>query len=142
MPALTAGLDADELRSLQAFLEPSRIAVLAAIGPSGMPQLTPNWYVFAGGRLAISTRKETYKYRNLTRDQRLAVCIYSEPNAQDYVVVTGRVEITDDDSIWPTTRAIVARYVELGQVEERMDLLRMQNRVIISLTPEKVAFRS
>lgn len=116
--------------------------MLATIGASGMPQLTPNWYVFVGGRLAMSTRKETFKYRNLSRDQRLAVCIYSEPDAQDYVVVTGRVEITDDDSIWPTTRAIVERYVDPNQVESRMDLLKTQNRVIISLIPERVTFRS
>ena len=139
---MTTGISATELGRLQEFLEPSRIAVLAAIGASGMPQLTPNWYVFAGGRLAISTRKETFKFRNLSRDQRLAVCIYSEPLAQDYVVVTGRVEITDDDSIWPITRAIVERYVDAGQVEARMDLLKTQNRVIISLTPERVAFRA
>ena len=136
------GLDADGLARLQEFLEPSHIAMLATIGASGMPQLTPNWYVFVDGRLAMSTRKETFKYRNLSRDQRLAVCIYSEPNAQDYVVLTGSVEVTDDDSIWPTTRAIVERYVDAGQVEERMGLLRTQNRVIISLTPERVTFRS
>ena len=142
VPALTTGLSSAELARLQEFLEPSRIAMLATIGASGMPQLTPNWYVFAGGRLAMSTRKETFKYRNLSRDQRLAVCIYSEPNAPDYAVVTGCVEISDDDSIWPVTRAIVERYVDAGQVEARMDLLQTQNRVIISLTPERVSFRS
>ena len=139
---MNTGLDADGLARLQKFLEPSRIAMVATIGASGMPQLTPNWYVFVDGRLAMSTRKETFKYRNLSRDQRLAVCIYSEPDAQDYVVLTGRVEVTDDDSIWPTTRAIIQRYVAPGQVEARLDLLKTQNRVIISLTPERVTFRS
>ena len=139
---MNTGLDADGLARLQKFLEPSRIAMVATIGASGMPQLTPNWYVFVDGRLAMSTRKETFKHRNLSRDQRLAVCIYSEPNAQDYVVLTGRVEVTDDDSIWPITRAIIQRYVEPPQVEARLDLLKTQNRVIISLTPERVTFRS
>ena len=139
---MNTGLDADGLARLQKFLEPSRIAMVATIGASGMPQLTPNWYVFVDGRLAMSTRKETFKYRNVSRDQRLAVCIYSEPNAQDYVVLTGRVEVTDDDSIWPITRAIIQRYVEPRQVEARLDLLKTQNRIIISLTPERVTFRS
>ena len=139
---MNTGLDADGLARLQKFLEPSRIAMLATIGATGMPQLTPNWYVFVDGRLAMSTRKETVKHSNLSRDQRLAVCIYSEPGAQDYVVLTGRVEISDDDTIWPTTRAIIERYVEPGQVEARLDLLKTQNRVLISLTPERVTFRS
>ena len=76
-----------------------------------MPHLTPNWYAYANETLMISTTKERVKYRNLTRDNRMSVCIYSEPRAQDYVTLWGRVSIRDDASIWPDTRAIVERYV-------------------------------
>ena len=79
-------LTRQENRELEEFLRPSRIAVVATVGPTGMPQLTPNWYVFLDGRIAISTTKERIKYRNLSRDSRLAVCIYSEPGG-------GRVRI-------------------------------------------------
>jgi PPOX class probable F420-dependent enzyme len=134
-------LSAEQSSRLQDFLTPSRIAVVATVGSTGMPQLTPNWYVWADGRLAMSTTKERFKYRNLSRDSRLSVCIYSEPGAQDYVVLTGRAEVSDDESIWPVTRAIVERYVARDQVAARMTELRTQNRVIISLTPERVVFR-
>ena len=134
-------LSAEQSTRLQDFLMPSRIAVVATVGATGMPQLTPNWYIFADGRLAISTTKERFKYRNLSRDRRLSVCIYSEPTAQDYVVLTGRAVVTDDESIWPVTRAIVERYVARDQVAARMTELRAQNRVIISLTPARVVFR-
>ncbi len=134
-------LSAEQSSRLQDFLMPSRIAMVATVGSTGMPQLTPNWYVWADGRLAISTTKERFKYRNLSRDDRLSVCIYSEPSAQDYVVLTGRAEVSDDESIWPITRAIVERYVAGDQVAARMTELRAQNRVIISLTPERAVFR-
>ena len=134
-------LSAEQSSRLQKFLAPSRIAIVATVGSTGMPQLTPNWYVWADGRLAISTTKERFKYRNLSRDSRLSVCIYSDPRAQDYVVLTGRAEVSDDESIWPVTRAIVERYVARDQVAARMTELRAQNRVIISLTPERVVFR-
>ena len=127
---------------LEEFLRPARIAVVATVGPTGMPQLTPNWYVFLDGRLAVSTTKERIKFRNLSKDGRMAVCIYSEPRAENYVTVRGRADIRDDDSIWPETRAIVERYVQADRVEERMAQLRAQNRVIISLAPESVLFRT
>ena len=118
------------------------IAVVATVGRTGMPQLTPNWYRFANGRLTMSTTKERVKYGNLSRDPNMAVCIYSGTDAGQYAAITGTAEISDDESIWPETRAIVERYVRLEGVEDLMQQLRTQNRVIISLAPDRVAFRT
>ena len=54
----------------------------------------------------------------------------------------GRAEIRDDDSIWEDTRAIVERYVEPDRVEARMDVLRGEDRVIVSVEPDGVVFRA
>jgi PPOX class probable F420-dependent enzyme len=135
-------LTPEEERRLVEFLEPSRIAVLATIGPSGMPQLTPNWYGCRDSKLMISTTKERVKYRNLVRDNRMTICIYAEPNARDYATVWGRVTIRDDESIWPDTRAIVERYVPSEGVDARMAELRTQNRVILEFDPDRVIFRT
>ena len=70
-------LNGADLARLEKFLEPSRIAVVATIHRSGMPHLTPNWFVYEGDRIAISTTKERIKYRNLSHDPRMSVCIYS-----------------------------------------------------------------
>ena len=107
-----------------------------------MPQLTPNWYRFANGRLTISTTKDRFKYLNLSLDNRLAVCIYSEPLAIEYAMLRGHAQIIDNISIWLETQAIVERYVTADQVAARMRQLRAQQRVIISLKPERVAFRA
>jgi PPOX class probable F420-dependent enzyme len=131
-----------ETRRLEAFLDPSHIVVVATIGHHGMPHLTPNWYYYANGTLMISTTKERVKYRNLTRDNRMTVCIYSEPQAQDYVTLWGRVTIRDDASIWPDTRAIVERYVPAQEVAARLQQLRTQNRVILDFKPDRVLFRA
>lgn len=129
-------------RRLETFLTPSHIVVVATIGRSGMPHLTPNWYVYANGTLMISTTKERVKYRNLMRDSRMSVCIYSEPQAENYVTLWGRVTIRDDDSIWPDTLAIVKRYVPSQDVEARMQQLRTQPRVILDFKPERALFRA
>ena len=132
----------EDTRRLEAFLKPSHIVVVATIGRNGMPHLTPNWYYYANETLMISTTKERIKYRNLRRDNRMTVCIYSEPRAQDYVTLWGGVSIRDDESIWTDTRAIVERYVPAPDVEARLQQLRTQHRVIIDFTPERVLFRA
>jgi PPOX class probable F420-dependent enzyme len=135
-------LTPEATQRLEEFLKPSHIVVVATIGPNGMPHLTPNWYSYANGTLMISTTKERVKYRNLTRDHRMTVCIYSEPLAQDYVTLWGRVTIRDGDSIWPDTQAIVERYVPSHGVQERMQQLRTQNRVLLDFKPERMLFRA
>jgi PPOX class probable F420-dependent enzyme len=135
-------LTPEEAHRLEEFLTPSHIVVVATIGRNGMPHLTPNWYAYANGRLMISTTRERVKYRNLRRDNRMTVCVYSEPQARGYVTLWGHVRIRDDASIWPDTRAIVERYVPAQDVEARLQQLRTQNRVILDLTPERILFRA
>ncbi len=134
-------ISAEDRAKLAEFLEPSRIVVVATIGRNGMPQLTPNWYWFDGETISISTTKNRVKYRNLSRDHRMSVCIYSEPRAADYAMVTGTVTISDDESIWPTTRKIIERYADPDRIERQLAEMRTQGRVILSLTPATVAFR-
>ena len=135
-------IGAEEMSRLEEFLRLPRIAVVTTVGRDGVPQATPNWYRFTNGMLQISTRKETAKYRNLSRDPRVAVCIYSEPQAKEYATVRGRAEIRDDESIWPDTQAIVERYTIPERVGQLMRVLQTQNRVIIGLSPDRVVFRA
>ena len=137
-----APLTTEEKTQLKEFLDEPMIAVVATVGRRGMPQLTPNWYAYLDGRLVISTTKERVKYRNLTRDNRLAVCICSEPLGRRYATVQGRAAVIDDESIWPDTQAIVERYVAPDGVDARMQNLRQQDRVIISMVPDHVVFRT
>ena len=131
----------EQLERLEEFLKPSRIAMVATIGKGGMPQLTPNWYWYDNGILYISTTKERYKYRNLVRDPRLSVCVYSEPLADDYAVMVGTSDISEGPSIWGTTKTIISRYAPADGVDERLQRMRKQNRVLILFRPARVAFR-
>ena len=134
-------MDPSDLSRLETFLEPSRIVIVATIGRDGTPHLTPNWYVLEDGRLCISTTKERVKFRNLSRDDRISLCVCSEPLAGEYVTIWGRAELIDDESMWAVTQRIAERYVEPGKVDEWMAMLRTQPRVLISVTPEKVMFK-
>ena len=134
-------LSEHEATRLEEFLRPPRIAVVATLGRSGMPQLSLNWYGYKNGRLIISITKDRIKFRNLSRDNRIVVCIYSEPGAADYATVRGHAEIIDDESIWPDTRMIEERYVAAEQVDANLRELRKESRILISFVPESVVFR-
>ena len=142
-------LTEDEVDRLEKFLAGPWVAVLATIGTDGVPLLTPISYNYSDGRITISSRKDTAKFRNLTRDGRVALTVCSEPRAEDYVTVWGRAETMDGDAIWPPTRAIAERYVALGvdvpagfeKIDEYIAELKKQDRAIISVQPTRLRFR-
>jgi len=132
----------DQLARLETYLEGPWIAVLATKGTDGFPLLAPVWYNYAGGRLTISSRRDTAKFRNLSRDSRVALSICSEPQAKEYVTIWGRAETTYGDSIWPATRAILGRYQEPEDADKYLVQMQAQDRAIISVQPERVRFRN
>ena len=67
---------------LDEFLAPTKIAIVATINKEGMPHLTPNWYIYHKGKISISTTKERVKYKNLTHDNRMSICVLTEPLAK------------------------------------------------------------
>lgn len=138
---MSTELTNDDLSRLENFLAPTKIAVVATIGKDGMPQLTPNWYVYTAGLFIISTTKQRVKYLNLVRDPRMSVCVMTEPLAVEYATIRGSVNIIDGDTIWPIVEGIVRRYVPEDKVNDRMAALMKEDRVIISMMPERVHFR-
>ena len=74
------------------FLSTSRIALMATINRDGTPQLTPNWYHYDGQALTFVTTKELMKYVNLQRDDRISICVYQHPLAEEYVVIPLQVD--------------------------------------------------
>ena len=138
---MSTELTNDDLSRLANFLAPTKIAVVATIGKDGMPQLTPNWYVYTAGLFIISTTKQRVKYLNLVRDPRMSVCVMTEPLAAEYATIRGSVNIIDGDTIWPIVEGIVRRYVPEDKVNDRMAALMKEDRVIICMTPERVHFR-
>lgn len=135
-------LNAEELTRVENFLAPSLIVLVATVGSTGVPQLTPNWYVYQYGKVKISTTKERVKYKNILRDPRVSLCVYSDMSASNYLAIYGEAKIYEDATIWPVTQSIVERYVPPDLVEEYMgEIRRPENRVIMSVDVERVVFK-
>ena len=132
-----AEFDAERLAK---FLRPARIAVVATIGGDGTPQVTPVWYGYEGGRLTVAANENSAKVRNLRRDSRLSVCVYSDERGEQYAVLYGRAELAHGDGVWPQVRAIVERYESPDNVENYMSELMAEQFAVITLAPDRVLF--
>jgi PPOX class probable F420-dependent enzyme len=128
-------------QEITAYLAASHIAVVATIHRNGHPHLTPNWYRYDGRVLTFITRKDRLKYRNLRRDPRISVCIYDPPAASNYVVISGTATWNDQD-IWDEARRIIERYRPPDQVDDYLARWKTEPRVLITVTPERIATRA
>jgi PPOX class probable F420-dependent enzyme len=128
-------------QEITAYLAAAHIAVVATINRNGLPHLTPNWYRYDGRVLTLITRKDRLKYRNLQRDKHISVCIYDPPVASNYVVISGTAACNDQD-IWEEARRIIERYRPADQVDDYLARWKMEPRVLITVTPERIATRA
>jgi PPOX class probable F420-dependent enzyme len=135
----------DEERA--AFLEAGRTAVLVTIGPDGLPDPVPMWYVVAdGGALLLRTSAASQKAANVRRDPRAAVLVESGTTFADIrgVQLTGRVETFDDpDELLDLGGALAVKYRGLkpedyAAARERAAAAGTAGFVGLRFVPEKV----
>lgn len=89
------------------FLRGGRVCTLVSLGPDGLPDPLPMWYVVDdAGRIVMRTYAKSQKVRNLERDPRVAALVedgehYAELRGAQ---LTGTVTISRDEelivSVW------------------------------------------
>jgi PPOX class probable F420-dependent enzyme len=83
-----------DLDRARAFLLAHHRAVLATTRSDGRPQLSP---VTVGvddtGRVLVSTRETAMKTKNLERDQRASLCVFTDQFFGEWIQVEGTAEI-------------------------------------------------
>ena len=76
------------------FLRANHRAVLATARADGRPQLSPvTVAVDPAGRVLISTRETAVKARNLRRDPRASLCVFTDGFFGPWVQVEGDAEV-------------------------------------------------
>jgi len=84
-------VDLDRARE---FLRTHHRTILATVRADGRPQLSPVLAaVDAEGRALISSREAAVKTRNLRRDNRASLCVFSDSFFGDWVQVDGTAEV-------------------------------------------------
>jgi PPOX class probable F420-dependent enzyme len=95
------------------FVERSRTATMATIGPEGMPHLVAMWYGLIDGVIWFETKAKSQKVQNLRRDPRI-VCMIEDGLTYETlrgVSLEGRGVIVDDpDELWQVGVSVWERY--------------------------------
>ena len=118
--------------SFHDLLESRAFAFVSTLGKGGEPQVTPIWFLWDGERLTFGVLEDRQKFRNLRRDNRVAIAIAHPSNPYRYLEVRGRVTgmvIDADDAVFnaismkytgqpfDASRESSARYVATVEVE-------------------------
>jgi len=96
-----------------AFVERSRTATMATVGPTGLPHLVAMWYAVIDGHIWFETKAASQKAVNLRRDPRLT-CMIEDGETYDTlrgVSFDGRGVIVEDaDALWEIGVNVWERY--------------------------------
>lgn len=121
----------------KALIDDKNFATLATVMPSGQPQLSIVWIKREGNDLLVSTVEGRMKHKNVVRDPRATVLVYSPDDPYTYLEVRGRVSLSHEGA-----RDLIDELNEKYHGVRPYPHDRPENvRVIVRLTPEKVVWR-
>lgn len=129
-------MNGDPLDVRRWLLEDAPNAVIATIGRGGVPQLTPNWFLWDRQVFWVSTVSATVKVGNLRRDPRVTLCIDRTVPPEAYVQVVGRAEIVEAD-VHALTLPLIAKYVSPEDAVEAHWQRIEDDRVLLRISPER-----
>jgi PPOX class probable F420-dependent enzyme len=131
---------------IAAFLERSRTATFASIGPEGRPHLVAMWYGLIDGTVYFETKAKSQKAVNLRRDPRLAMMVEAGTTYDTLrgVTLEGTATIiqeADGAEYWAAAISVYERYTGPYTEEARPIVEFMMNkRIVVKLVPGR--FRS
>lgn len=124
-----------------AFLHDHRWAVLATSRRDGSPQQSMIGYaVDADGRVVISVKSYTAKWRNVLRQPRVSLTVV---DGHSHLVVYGEAETIEHDPERAERTAMV--FARLNDAEPPdpasiVELLDEQQRTVLRITPDRILF--
>jgi PPOX class probable F420-dependent enzyme len=111
--------------------------IVATIRRDGLPQVTPNWYLWTGDEFWVSTSTATAKVHNVRRDPRVVLCI-DDPASGDYVQVIGIATLIEGPDVREPTLALIRKYrAEPDVIPHWETISAAAERVIIVVRPDR-----
>jgi PPOX class probable F420-dependent enzyme len=118
----------------QQFLENPYVGVVTTLRSDGSPHSTVVWVENRGGELSFNTARGRAKERHLAADPRLSVIVVDPQNAYQWVAVSGRGELTDEDAD-PQIDRLAKKYLGKDEYPFRN---AAEQRVKVRIRPEHV----
>ena len=125
-----------------AFIEQSRTATMATVGPTGLPHLVAMWFAVVDGAIWFETKARSQKAVNLGRDPRITVLMESGNTYNELkgVSLEGRAVVVDDpEALWAVGVSVWERYTGPYTEEMRPFVEFMLNkRVAVRVDVERI----
>ena len=127
---------------IAAFVERSRTATMATIGPTGTPHLVAMWYAVIDGQIWFETKARSQKAQNLRRDARLT-CMIEDGLTYDTlrgVSIEGHgVIVEDPDALWTIGVNVWERYTGpyTDEAEPLVEMM-LHKRIAVRLDVDRV----
>lgn len=132
-------------REIAEFVAAPRHALVATNRPGKAPLVTPVWYLFDAGRLLFGVHSTSAKYRSLSRDANVSICIDgSHPDARA-VTLYGTAEVFDEsrelanDFQWRIARRYLPSDDETQRYLDQTEAVG--EMVLFVVTPNKIIAR-
>jgi PPOX class probable F420-dependent enzyme len=133
-------MDDDEIVD---FIDHSRTATMATVGPNGRPHLIAMWYAVLDGEVWFETKAKSQKAVNLRRDPTITVMIEDGKTYDTLrgVSIDGQAEIVDSDpelllrvgiSVWERYTGPYSE--DMKPFVEQM----MNNRIAVRVVPTRL----
>ena len=125
-----------------AFVERSRTATMATVGPTGLPHLVAMWYAVIDGQIWFETKAASQKAVNLRRDARLT-CMIEDGETYDTlrgVSFDGRgVIVEDPEALWQIGVNVWERYTgPFTEDAKPMVETMLRKRIAVRLEVDRV----
>jgi PPOX class probable F420-dependent enzyme len=126
------------------FLQRSRTATVASIGPDGMPHLVAMWYGLIADAVYLETKAKSQKAVNLRRDPRMVFMVEA---GRSYDTLRGVslegnatiIEPADGQEYWDAAVSVYERYNGAYSAQQRPAVEFMMNkRVVVKLVPDRI----
>ncbi|MGP8161902.1 MAG: PPOX class F420-dependent oxidoreductase [Candidatus Dormibacteria bacterium] len=115
-----------------ALLREKVLAHVATVMPDGSPHVTPVWVDTDGEAVLFNTAKGRLKYRNLSRDPRIAISVTDRNNDYRTMVIRGRAELIEEGAADHIDR-LAKKYRGLDRYPNRQP---GEQRVTVRVLPE------
>jgi PPOX class probable F420-dependent enzyme len=130
---------AEDLQAIRDFAKATTRSVLVTRRKDGGLQSSPMACVADDeGNVLTATRAANAKTRNLVRDPRITMCLFTDQWPGPWMHVEGEVEITRLPDAMPLLQAYYARRGQDTTTEEFRQRMLHENRVLLRIKPQRV----
>jgi PPOX class probable F420-dependent enzyme len=116
------------------FLDNPYVGVVTTLRADGSPHSTVVWVENENGELSFNTAVGRAKERHLGTDPRVSLIVVDPANAYQWVSVSGRAELTQEDAD-PQIDRLAKKYLGKDEYPFRS---ADEQRIKVRISPEKV----